>query len=265
MNKIESMPIQLVESKSRKSLYAGLAIVAGMALSIFYLNISAGDILLGLPKFISFFFEKFLPATFDNVWSYFPTVLETLGYAVIATYFSTCIAFFIGLLMSENTNKFKAVRYAVRGAVTIIRNIPFVIWGALLVYVFGIGGLVGILALIFVTIGFLGKSYGEAIDEISGDKLEALRANGASYIQIICHGVIPQFIPAWINWTIFSFEINVRASVVLGLVGAGGIGVLIDTNINLFRYDQAMAIIIIVVLIVLCAEFITNQVRKMVS
>lgn len=262
MNKLT---VPLVEKKSRTPFYVGGGIVSLTAICLVYLNISILDIFLGLPSFISFFFVKFLPPTFENVWSYLPTMLETLGYAVIATYISTCFAFFIGLLMSENTNKFKSLRYAVRAIVTIIRNIPFVIWGALLVYIFGIGGLVGILALIFVTIGFLGKSYGEAIDEISGDKLEALRANGASYLQMICHGIIPQFIPAWINWTIFSFEINVRASVVLGLVGAGGIGVLIDTNINLFQYDQAMAIIILVVMIVLIAEFITNQVRKMVS
>lgn len=257
--------VALTERKSYKLLIGGIIITALVAVSILYLDITLWDIVMGLPSFVTFFVTKFFPATFDNVWTYLPTMLETLGYAVIATYLSTCIAFFIGLLMSENTNKFTAIRYAVRAVVTVIRNIPFVIWGALLVYIFGIGGLVGILALILVTIGFLGKSYGEAIDEISGDKLEALRANGASYLQIICHGVIPQFIPAWINWTIFSFEINVRASVVLGLVGAGGIGVLIDTNINLFRYDEAMAIIIIVVAIVLLTEYITNTVRKIVS
>lgn len=267
MNQIENIKttIPLTKKRSFKGLYFGLSVVVLCAISILYLNVTLLDIFTSLPSFIGFFTEKFFPISFDNVLLYLPTVMETLGFAVIATYCSTILAFFIGLLMSENTNKFAALRIFTRGIVTIIRNIPFVIWGALLVYVFGIGSLVGIIALIIVTIGFLGKSYGEAIDEISGDKLEALRANGASYFQLICHGIIPQFIPAWINWTLFSFEINVRASVVLGLVGAGGIGVLIDTNINLFRYDEAMMIILIVVIIVLLTEYLTNKIRKTIS
>lgn len=175
------------------------------------------------------------------------------------------IAFIFGMLISEHTNKFKSLRVLCRATISILRNIPFIIWGALLVYIFGLGGIVGVLALIVVTIGFLSKSYAESIDEIAGDKLEALRANGASYLQIVAHGIIPQFVPSWIHWTLFAFEINVRASVVLGLVGAGGIGVLIDTNINLFKYGEALTIIGVVVSIILITELITNMIRRRIA
>ncbi|WP_369809971.1 PhnE/PtxC family ABC transporter permease [Gracilibacillus caseinilyticus] len=146
-----------------------------------------------------------------------------------------------------------------------LKKYSFYYLGALLVYIFGIGGIVGVIALILVTVGFLGKSYAESIDEISGDKLEALQANGASYFQILFHGVIPQFVPAWINWTLFSFEINVRASTVIGLVGAGGIGVLIDTNINLFNYGEALTIITVIVCIILITEYVTNSIRSRIA
>lgn len=257
---IQMIPIEQKDSKKTYVMVTGT--IALILFSIYYLEISVLEMLMGLPSFVQFFFEKFIPANTENLQQYIPSVIDTLGYAVIATYLSSILAFIFGILISEHTNKFKPIRVIVRGFVSVLRNIPFIIWGSLLVYIFGLGGIVGVLALILVTIGFLSKSYAESIDEISGDKLEALRANGASYFQILFHGIIPQFVPAWINWTLFSFEINVRASVVLGLVGAGGIGVLIDTNINLFKYGEALAIIAVIVMIILLTEFVTNSIRK---
>lgn len=262
MNKQTIQQIPLKQGGSKRTILIVLAILAVLMFSVYYLEVSFFEMLIGLPNFVLFFFEKFFPANTENLKQYIPSVIDTLGYAIISTYISSILAFVLGILISEHTNKFKTLRVIVRGFVSILRNIPFIIWGALLVYIFGLGGIVGVLALILVTIGFLGKSYAESIDEISGDKLEALRANGASYFQILFHGVIPQFVPAWINWTLFSFEINVRASVVLGLVGAGGIGVLIDTNMNLFKYGEALTIIAVVASIILLTEFITNSIRK---
>ncbi len=254
--------IPLDHRDSKRTLAVVAVILAVLIFSVVYLEISFIDMLMGLPSFVMFFFEKFFPPNAENIQQYIPAVIDTLGYAVISTYISTIIAFIFGILISENTNKFKTLRVIARSFISILRNIPFIIWGALLIYIFGIGGIVGVLALILVTIGFLSKSYAESIDEISGDKLEALRANGSSYLQILFHGVIPQFVPSWINWTLFAFEINVRASAVLGLVGAGGIGVLIDTNINLFKYGEAITIIAVVVMIILLTELVTNSIRK---
>lgn len=254
--------IPLDQKDPKVTLAIVVTILAVLIFSVYYLDISIIEMIVGLPTFVLFFFEKFFPPNMENLKQYIPTVVDTIGYAVISTYISTIIAFVFGILISENTNKYKSLRVICRGFVSVLRNIPFIIWGALLVYIFGLGGIVGVLALILVTIGFLSKSYAESIDEISGDKLEALRANGSSYFQILFHGVIPQFVPAWINWTLFTFEINVRASVVLGLVGAGGIGVLIDTNINLFKYGEALSIIAVVVTIILLTETVTNSIRN---
>jgi len=252
-----------IDKRDPKKIFAVVAIIFAMLIfAVIYLKISFIEMFMGLPSFVLFFFEKFFPPSTANLKQYIPEVINTLGYAVISTYISTIIAFIFGILISKNTNKFITLRVITRGFVNVLRNIPFIIWGALLVYIFGVGGIVGILALILVTIGFLSKSYAEAIDEISEESLEALRANGASYLQILFHGIIPQFVPAWIHWTLFAFEINVRSSVVLGLVGAGGIGVLIDTNINLFKYGEAITIVAVVVAIVLLTELITNLIRK---
>lgn len=164
--------------------------------------------------------------------------------------------------MAESINPFAPVRIVIRFIVSFIRNIPVLVWASLLVYVFGIGDMVGLLALIIATFGFLTRSYAEEMNNIANNKLEALKATGASPAQLFVHGIIPAFFPSWLNWTFFSFEINIRASAILGMVGAGGIGIMIQTNIRLFKYKEAMALILVLVLLVLITEFIVNKLRK---
>ena len=167
--------------------------------------------------------------------------------------------------MAESISPNPAVRNLFRFVVSFFRNIPVLIWASLLVFVFGIGNMVGLIALVLATIGFLARSYAESINEIAGTKLEALRASGASWFQLVFHGIIPEFAPAWINWTLYSFEINIRASSILGMVGAGGLGILIQSNLNLRRYSEASALIIILVAMVLITELIVNIIRKRLS
>lgn len=232
------------------------------AAGLIYLDISVLDLLSAVPMFLQFFVENFLPPDFSGWSIILKDLFDTVIYAFIATIFSTFLAFGLGLLISKNTNSYKPLRIVARAIVSLFRNIPVVIWASLFVYVFGIGSLVAIIALIASSIGFLGKSYADSIDEISGKKMEALEANGATPLQIFVHGIFPQFIPAWLNWTLFSFEINIRASSILGLVGAGGIGILIQTRINLFKYQEAAAIVLCVILLVLITEFGTNALRR---
>jgi len=167
--------------------------------------------------------------------------------------------------MSERLNPNPILRRAVRYFISFLRNIPVLIWASLLVFVFGIGNLVGLMALVLATMGFLSRSYAESMNDIAGDKLEALHASGASYMQILVHGLIPEFAPAWLNWTLFSFEINIRASAILGIVGAGGIGILISSNMNMRNFTEASMLIIILVALVLLTELTVGQLRKRIK
>ena len=166
--------------------------------------------------------------------------------------------------LSDKTNPITPLRLLCRGIISFLRNVPVLVWASILVYMFGVGEIVGLLALIIATLGFLSRSYAESISEIAGSHLEALQTAGASYGQVLVHGLIPEFLPSWINWTLFSFEINIRASAILGMGGAGGIGVLIQTNLKLFKYQEACAIILVVIVIVLLTEFMTNKIRRMI-
>ena len=253
---------------SRERVNRGLLVLLGAAVvfcgCMAYLEISPSETVKGFPAFVRFFVIKFLPASFKNIRAYVPAVIDTVLFAVAATYLSTALSFLFGLLMSDKTNPITPLRLLCRGIISFLRNVPVLVWASILVYMFGVGEIVGLLALIIATLGFLSRSYAESISEIAGSHLEALQTAGASYGQVLVHGLIPEFLPSWINWTLFSFEINIRASAILGMVGAGGIGVLIQTNLKLFKYQEACAIILVVIVIVLLTEFMTNKIRRMI-
>ena len=105
------------------------------------------------------------------------------------------------------------------------------IWASLLVYAFGVGELVGLIALVIATIGFLSRSYADSINELDRKNLECIKAVGGSPLQVLWHGTLVLFKPSLINWTLYCFELNIRSSAILGMVGAGGVGG-IDSDID---------------------------------
>jgi len=244
-------------------LLATLAAIIFM--SFFYLQVNPVNVFASFPSFFRFLNNNFLPPNFTGITAQLPIVRRTLLFAVVGTYISAFIAFFFGLLMARETNPFPPIRGTVRFFVSFLRNVPLLVWGTVLVFIFGIGSLLGVVTLVLATLGFLARSYADSIDEIAGTKLEALRANGAGYWQVMFHGLIPEFIPAWINWTLFSFEINIRASAILGMVGAGGLGLLIQTNLDLRSFRRAMALVLILVAMVLVTEILVNTIRKLME
>jgi len=245
---------------------AAMSLIAAIILMAFlYLRVNPINVFASFPSFFRFLNNNFLPPNFTNIAVQMPIVWRTLLFAVVGTYISAFVAFFFGILMARELNSFPPVRVAVRFFVSFLRNVPLLVWGTVLVFIFGIGSMLGVVTLVLATLGFLARSYADSIDEIAGTKLEALRANGAGYWQVLFHGLIPEFIPAWVNWTLFSFEINIRASAVLGMVGAGGLGLLIQTNLDLRSFRRAMALIIILVAMVLATEILVNTIRKVME
>jgi len=262
----------LASSQNRFSLCKYLGAKAIMPLiaiiiltSFLYLRVNPVNVFTAFPNFFRFMSNNFLPPNFTNISVQMPIVWRTLLFAVAGTYISAFVAFFFGILMARELNPFVIVRVVVRFFVSFLRNVPLLVWGTVLVFIFGIGSMLGVVTLVLATLGFLARSYADSIDEIAGTKLEALRANGAGYWQVLFHGLIPEFIPAWVNWTLFSFEINIRASAVLGMVGAGGLGLLIQTNLDLRSFRRAMALILILVAMVLVTEILVNIIRKLME
>jgi phosphonate transport system permease protein len=136
------------------------------------------------------------------------------------------------------------------------------VWALLFVSIFGPGVIAGVLAIAFRSIGFVGKLLGEAIEEVNMGSIEALKATGASWMSILLKGYWPQVLPAFFSIVLFRWDINVRESAVLGLVGAGGIGVVLDDSMNLFQWDRVAMSLLAIFIIVILAEIVVVNIRK---
>jgi phosphonate transport system permease protein len=144
------------------------------------------------------------------------------------------------------------------------RSVNSLVWALLFVGIFGPGALAGTLAIAFRSIGFLGKLIGEALEEAQPGPIEALTAAGAPWRSILLYGYWPQVKPAFWSIALFRWDINVRESAVLGLVGAGGIGMALDAALNLFQWPKVALILIAILAIVIVAEIVVTQIRKRV-
>ncbi len=256
--------IKLEAAPNTKLCIGMIVILVLFIASLVYIQVSLIDIIIGFPSFVLFFFEKFPMPNFENVNQYIPLMMETIYYAVVATVFSTFIALGFSILMSKRTNHIEPLRYAVRGFMAFFRTVPVIILASVLVYIFGIGAISGILALIFTTLAFLSRAFAESLDDIDEGKLEALEAVGASKVQVFVECIIPNFTPVLLDWALYIFQINILASILLGLVGAGGIGMQVQNALRLFQYHTAFAILLIIIAMVVATELITNKLRKMI-
>jgi phosphonate transport system permease protein len=142
------------------------------------------------------------------------------------------------------------------------RSINSLVWALLFVAVFGPGPLAGTLAIAFRSIGFTGKLFAEAMEESNKGSIEALTASGASKLSILLWGYWPQVRPAFWSIALFRWDINIRESAVLGIVGAGGVGVALDTALNLLYWDQVAVVLIAIFLVVILAEVVVTTIRS---
>ncbi len=145
------------------------------------------------------------------------------------------------------------------------RSVNTVVWGLLFVAIFGPGPLAGIWAITFRSIGFMGKLIAEAIEEIDEGTVEAIEATGASRLQVLWIGILPQVLPVIYGTTVYRWDINIRESTVLGFVGAGGIGILLYSSINQFLWQEVTVIMMSVFGVVLFSEFVSATVRQRIS
>ncbi|MGX0118912.1 phosphonate ABC transporter, permease protein PhnE [Corynebacterium otitidis] len=202
-------------------------------------------------------------------WSFFPEtvqpIIETLAMAIIATVLGSAISLPLAFLTARTTNPNRVLRWTFRIIVNVVRSMPELLYAAILVAMVGVGALPGILALVLFNIGIMAKLVSEAIESNSTGPLEAGRAAGGTSVQVARTMALPDVWPQFLSQALFTFEINVRASSVLGLVGAGGIGLLIDSVRTYYQYDKLSLIILEILVIVVVLESVSAWLRKKVS
>lgn len=248
--------------KKVKRLLSLLIFVAAMIFSIWYIKFDIMEFLNGIPLFLNFLFVDFMPPKLGDLSKYLQPVLDTLAFGVVATVISSVLALIIAFLMAHNTSPHPVVRVVLRSIISFIRNVPFLVWASLLVVLFGVGTMPGIFALILLGTGLLSRLYAESIEEIDKHTMEAVEATGATYFQKLKGAVIPQFMPGYISWTLFMFEITIRASAILGIVGAGGIGAQIKLTMDLFQYSSTATVVTIMIIMILAVEYVTQRIRE---
>jgi phosphonate transport system permease protein len=191
-------------------------------------------------------------------------LIETLHIAALGTAGALVLAVPVALLAAENTTPNAATYWLGKLIVTVSRSVNTIIWALIFVVVFGSGPLAGAVAIAFRSIGFLGKLLGEEIEEIDFGQVEAVRAAGASSIQILTYGILPQVKPALVGLSVYRWDINVRDSTILGFVGAGGIGVQLFRAVNAFAWQSVAMILIVILGVVLVSEAISAYTRRLV-
>ncbi|OZI39753.1 phosphonate ABC transporter, permease protein PhnE [Bordetella genomosp. 5] len=200
-------------------------------------------------------------------WSYVPQLLQplwdTLNIATLGTAIGTVIAVPVAFLAARNTTPSRALlRPLALGIIVASRSINSLIWAMLLVTVVGPGVLAGIIAIALRSVGFIGKLLYEAIEEIDAKQVEAISATGATAPQVLVYGVVPQVLPSLVSTTVYRWDINIRESTVLGIVGAGGIGLPLAASVDTLAWPQVTVIFAAILGTVFIAEWVSRKVRE---
>jgi phosphonate transport system permease protein len=193
-------------------------------------------------------------------------MIETIFLGMMATFFGIIFALPVSFLAAKNlmsANRFTiGIYYAVRTVLNIVRSIEPLIWAVIAVTVVGLGPFAGIVALTLHTVAALGKLYSEAIESIDPGPIEAIQATGASWLQLVVYAVIPQIIPPFVSFTIYRWDINIRMSTVIGLVGGGGIGFLLVQWMRLLDFKAAGIAVWFIVITVATLDFVSAEIRQ---
>ncbi len=203
----------------------------------------------------------FFPPNFTQWRLYLSEMLVTLQIALWGTVLAVVCAVPFGLLASANITPWW-IHQPVRRLMDASRAINEMVFAMLFVVAVGLGPFAGVLALWVHTTGILAKLFSEAVEAIDPQPVEGIRATGATLIEEIVYGVIPQVLPLWISYSLYRFESNVRSATVVGMVGAGGIGVVLWEIIRGFYYAETCAVMIIVILCVGLMDVVSARIRK---
>jgi len=202
---------------------------------------------------------------FPPRWSYaerlWRALWDTINIATLGTLIAIVISVPVAFMAARNTTPHPIVRQIAMIIIVFSRSVNSIIWAMLLVSVIGPGILAGVIAIALRSVGFCTKLLYEAIEEVNPRPIEALSSAGASGGQVITYGITPQVLPAFAGIILYRWDINIRSSTVVGLVGAGGIGLQLNASINSLQWSQVSVIFVMIIVLVIGAEWVSAKVR----
>lgn len=240
-----------------------------LAVSILLLVMSASSVELNLVRLFNA-----IPRMFDFAsnllvapdWEYLPTLganmLQTMEMTFLATSIALVISLPLGVMAAKNASPHPAIFHATRNLLTMMRALPELVWALVFVSAVGLGPLPGIMALSFVTVGFMGKFFAESIEVVDPRQVEGVVAHGASWLQLRTFAHFPQAFPDFVGTVMYILDHNLRAAAILGLVGAGGIGYDLVMAMRMFDYGRLLPIAISIYVVVTLLDRASDKFRR---
>ena len=250
--------------RSPLSIITSLLIFLYIIFSINYFNFSIEDLLNGFSKMKPILYSmvnwnNFLSWNFNSI---LIGILQTLAMAFLGTLAASIISIPLGLMASRQVVRISFPRFIIRRFLDFIRGVDILIWALIFVRAFGLGPLSGVLAIFVADTGTLSKLYSEAADNCDNKQIEGLTSSGANKFSTLRFGLIPQVMPIFISQSLYFFESNSRSAVILGIVGAGGIGLQLSERMKAQYWDQAFFIIIIILIMVAVIDRLSRFLRE---
>lgn len=237
-------------------------VMLGVLLCSYYVGLFDIDRLSeGVPSLISLMGEM-VPPDFSQAKDWIKPLLDTVAMSIAGTALAVSLSIPLAFLAAHNTTPNAIVYRIARGTLNTLRAVPELIMGILFVAAVGFGALPGVLALGLHSIGMVGKFFAEAIEHVDEAPVEAARAAGATPLQVIMHGVFPQVLPQMADISIYRWEYNFRASTVMGMVGAGGIGFELMGSLRIMLYQEVSAILLVILVMVTLVDSLSGYLRK---
>jgi phosphonate transport system permease protein len=264
----------LPESPRRRSILASyrrgyrrkLLELAGVSAVIlaaaWYVNLlDLGTIVAGIPAILTLGAES-LPPDFDNLTAWLRPLLDTLAMSIAGTASAVVLSLPLAFLAARGTSPHPVVYALARTLLNALRSVPELIMGILFVAAVGFGALPGVLALALHSVGMVGKFFAEAVEHVDEAPVEAARAAGARPLQVMYHAVLPQVLARFADVAVYRWEYNFRASTVMGMVGAGGIGFELMGSLRIMLYREVSALLLVILLMVTAVDGVSGLLRK---
>lgn len=245
---------------SQASRWAGwTAIIALFVWSAVATEVSIGRVIEGLP-FMWDFIRRMVPPDPSVLGNALRGAVQTIQIAVVGTAVAAVLALPMGFAAARNAAP-PWLFYGARSLLNAFRAVDTLVYALFFVAAVGLGPFPGVLAIVVYTATVLAKLYSEAIEAIEPGPVEAVRATGATPLQVLRWGVLPQLVPQFLSFTLYRLETNIRAAAVLGFVGAGGIGFYIQTYLRLLNYPAAATVLLVLIVLVMIVDFASSRLR----
>ena len=257
--------LRFFRRRQLRALAAVVAVVLVFWVCSALTNFSLEYTLYATPLAFQWMFENFIPTA--GSFAEFPYILEQTVSTVLGSVAATVISAILGIVLAMLGSgtvgvRSTPVRYLIRVFASVFRNIPMVAWALLLLLSFKQNEFTGFLALFLTTFGQLTRLFLDTLDEIPSGPVEALRACGASYWQVVCQAAIPLGIAQLMSWVLYMVETNIRSATLIGLLTGTGIGFVFDLYYKSFRYDEAGLVILVTIVVVIAIELVSNRARR---